>query len=48
MGESENNQMPKKYFTEKEIKNLSNNPYVKTVSLKGITDTDEFKRIFIA
>lgn len=40
--------MPKKYFTEKEINNLSTNPYVKSVSTKGITYTDEFKRIFIA
>lgn len=39
--------MPKKYFTEKEIESLSNNPYVKSVSTKGITYTDEFKRIFI-
>jgi transposase len=40
--------MSKKTFTEKEIKQLSTNPYVKTVSTKGITYTDEFKRIFIA
>ena len=40
--------MSKKYFTEKEIEILSNNPYVKSVSSKGITYTDEFKRIFIA
>lgn len=40
--------MSKKQFTQKEIKNLSNNPYVKSVSSKGITYTDEFKRIFIA
>ena len=40
--------MSKKIFTEKEIKQLSNNPYVKSVSSKGITYTDEFKRIFIA
>lgn len=39
--------MPKKYFTETEVKSLSNNPYVKSVSIKGITYTDEFKRIFI-
>ena len=39
--------MSKKIFTEKEIKILSNNPYVKSVSSKGITYTDEFKRIFI-
>ena len=39
--------MPKKHFTEKEIEILSNNPYVKSVSSKCITYTDEFKRIFI-
>jgi transposase len=46
--ELENKQMSKKHFTEKEIKNISTNPYVKSVSTKGITYTDEFKRIFIA
>ena len=40
--------MSKKTFTDKEIKLLSTNPYVKTVSSKGITYTDEFKRLFIA
>ena len=40
--------MSKKIFTEKEIKQLSNNKYVKSVSSKGITYTDEFKHIFIA
>ena len=40
--------MSKKIFTEKEIEILSNNPYVKSVSSKGITYTDEFKRYFIA
>ena len=39
--------MSKKLFTEREIEILSNNPYVKSVSEKGITYTDEFKRIFI-
>ena len=39
--------MSKKLFTEKEIQILSKNPYVKSVSEKGITYTDEFKRIFI-
>lgn len=39
--------MSKKIFTEKEIKLLSHNPYVKSVSSKGITYTDEFKQIFI-
>ena len=40
--------MSKKIFTEKEIKLLSANKYVKSVSSKGITYTDEFKHIFIA
>ena len=40
--------MSKKIFTEKEIKLLSSNNYVKSVSSKGITYTDEFKHIFIA
>lgn len=39
--------MSNKLFTEKEIKVLSRNPYVKSVSSKGITYTDEFKRMFI-
>ncbi|MFC0275082.1 HTH domain-containing protein, partial [Metabacillus herbersteinensis] len=39
--------MSKKHFTEKEIEILFNNPYVKSVSSKGVTYTDEFKRIFI-
>lgn len=37
-----------KTFTYTEIEILSKNPNVKTVSSKGITYTDEFKRIFIA
>jgi transposase len=40
--------MSKILFTDKEIKNLSNNSYVKSLSTKGITYTDEFKRIFIS
>jgi transposase len=40
--------MSKKLFSDKEIKVLSNNPYIKSVSTKGITYTDEFKRIFIS
>lgn len=40
--------MSKKTFTEKDIKQLSANKYVKSVSSKGITYTDEFKQIFIA
>lgn len=39
--------MSKKVFTEKEIKLLSSNQYVKSVSSKSITYTDKFKRIFI-
>lgn len=39
--------MSKKIFTEQEIKILSKNPYVKSVSTKAITYTDEFKQIFI-
>lgn len=39
--------MSKKLFTEKEIGKLSRNPYVKTVSRKGITYTEEFKQVFI-
>lgn len=39
--------MSKKIFTEKEIAALSKNQYVKNVSPKGITYTDEFKRTFI-
>ncbi|EOO98084.1 hypothetical protein II1_00245, partial [Bacillus cereus MC118] len=37
--------MSKKVFTEKEIKLLSSNQYVKSVSSKSITYTDKFKRI---
>lgn len=40
--------MSKKHFTETEVEILSNNRYVKSVSSKGVTYTDEFKRIFIA
>lgn len=39
--------MSRKVFTEKEIKLLSSNQYVKSVSSKSITYTDKFKRIFI-
>ncbi len=39
--------MSKKLFTEKEIKLLSKNKYVKYVSSKGITYTDEFKHILL-
>jgi transposase len=40
--------MSKKVFTEREVKLLSNNPNVKSVSTKGITYTEDFKRTFIA
>ncbi len=40
--------MSNKIFTEKEIKLLSANKYVKSVSSKGITYNEEFKHIFIA
>ncbi|BCA36931.1 hypothetical protein BwiPL1_53130 (plasmid) [Bacillus wiedmannii] len=39
--------MTKKLFTEREIQILSNNLYVKSVSQKGITYTEEFKHVFI-
>ncbi len=40
--------MSNKIFTQDEIEILSSNKYVKHVSVKGITYTDEFKRLFIA
>lgn len=40
--------MSKKIFTENEIAILSENKFVKNVSSKGFTYTDEFKRLFIA
>jgi transposase-like protein len=39
--------MSKKAFIEKEITLLAKNPYVKSVSSKGITYSEEFKRHFI-
>lgn len=39
--------MSKKLFTNKEIEMLSKNKYVKSISEKAITYTDEFKTIFI-
>ena len=39
--------MSKKLFTNDEIKMLSKNIYVKKISDKGITYSDEFKRLFI-
>lgn len=40
--------MSKKLFSKEEIEILSKNKYVKKVSEKEITYTDEFKRTFIA
>ena len=40
--------MSKKFFSTEEIVNLSNNKYVKAISEKGITYTDEFKTLFIS
>lgn len=40
--------MSKKLFSKEEIEALSKNKYVKNVSEKGITYTDEFKRLFIS
>jgi len=40
--------MSNKLFNSKEIKILADNKFVKSVSEKGITYTDEFKRLFIA
>lgn len=40
--------MSNKLFTKKELEILSKNKYVKNVSIRGITYTDEFKKIFIA
>ena len=39
--------MSNRVFTQKEIDTLSQNQYVKNVSARGITYTDEFKRLFI-
>lgn len=40
--------MSKKLFTNEEIKSLSNNKYVKNITSKAITYTDEFKILFIS
>ena len=40
--------MTKKFLTPHQQKELKENPYVKAVSDKAITYTDEFKRLFIA
>lgn len=39
--------MSNKLFTKEEINTLSKNKYVKKATSKGVTYTDEFKRIFI-
>lgn len=39
--------MSKKLFTNEEIKLLSKNEYIKNITIKGITYTEEFKKIFI-
>lgn len=39
--------MSKKIFTDEEINILSQNKYIKKVSTKGITYSDEFKELFI-
>ena len=39
--------MSKKLFNDNEIKILSNNKYVKKVSTKAVTYTEEFRNIFI-
>ena len=39
--------MSKKLFTDKEVNLLSKNEYVKNVTNRGITYTDEFKQLFI-
>ena len=35
-------------FSDADIKILSKNKYIKNVSHKGITYTDDFKRLFVA
>lgn len=40
--------MSKKLFSNEEVENLSSNRYVKEISNKGITYTDDFKVLFIA
>lgn len=40
--------MSKKLFTNEEIELLSKNKYIKNITIKGITYTEEFKKIFIA
>ena len=40
--------MSNKLFSDEEIDVLSKNKYVKSVSKRGITYTDDFKTLFIA
>ncbi len=40
--------MSKKLFSNEDIEILSKNKYVKNISERGITYTDEFKRLFIS
>ena len=40
--------MSKKLFTKEEIEILDKNIFVKKISAKGITYSDEFKKLFIA
>ncbi len=39
--------MSKKLFTNEEVELLSKNKYIKNITIKGITYTEEFKKIFI-
>ncbi len=39
--------MEKNYFSDEQVLELQNNPYVKKVSNKAITYTDEFKQLFM-
>lgn len=38
--------MGKNYFTDEQVKELQQNPYIKKVSHKAITYTDDFKAVF--
>lgn len=40
--------MSKKLFTNEEVELLSKNKYIKNITIKGITYTEEFKKIFIS
>ena len=39
--------MAEKKFTEEEVQKLKENPYVRSVSMKAITYSDEFKEYFV-